>query len=137
MPRRIGNRQVSLRAVSGGNCGHHGPGPREESTATFLSGLKSEGRCRRTACGTPWDSWQCSSAVVRCPKRPGYRMRSNLVRGFFRCLRREEAVGMRVPCGALAWFLPGDGYGGHGEEAATVTPRASVLSRALEVYFNN
>ncbi len=137
MPRRIRNRQVSLRAVGGGNCGHGGSGPRGEGTATGLVGLKSEGRCRRTACGTQWDSWQWSSAVVRCPKGPGYQMRSNLVRGFFPCLWREEAVGMRVPCGVLAWFLPGDRYGGHREEAATVTPRASVHSRALEVYFNN
>ncbi len=97
-------------------------GPREGGTATGLAGLKGEGRC---------------SAVVRCPSEPGYHLHSNLARGCFRCLRREESVGMRVPCGVLAWFLPGDRYGGHREEAATVTPRASVHSRTLEVYFNN
>ncbi len=115
-------------------------------TATGLAGLNGGGRCRRTACGTRW-----SSAVVRCRDGLGYYKRSNVVRIWFRYLRREEAEGMlqpemgltlmkkngrgnrspwpvggteplgRLPC-LFHWFLPGRGCRGRREGAATLTP---------------
>ncbi len=38
-----------------------------------------------------------SSAVVRCHGGLGYHKRSHVVRDWFRCLRREEAKGRRLP----------------------------------------
>ncbi len=35
--------------------------------------------------------------MVRCRGGLGYHKRSNVVRGWFRCLRREEADGRRLP----------------------------------------
>ncbi len=66
--------------------------PLRWGTATGLAGLNGGGRCRRTAFGTRW-----SSAVVRCRGGLGYYKRSNVVRSWFRYLRREEAEGRLQP----------------------------------------
>ncbi len=101
-------------------------------------------------------SWQRSSAVVRCLDGLGNHKRSNVVRGWFRCLRRGETKGRLLPemglplvkkngrgipspwpvggseplsylpC-RLHWFLPGEGCGCRREGAATLTPSSSGL----------
>ncbi len=68
-----------------------------QGTATGFAGLNGGGHCRRTACGTRWDSWEWNSAVVRFHGGPGYYKRSNVVCIWFRCLRHEKAEGRRLP----------------------------------------
>ncbi len=91
----VGNchRELSL----AGSVDSSATGPREGCTVTGLAGLNGRGRCKQTACGTRLNSWQWSSAVLRCRGGPVYHKRRNVVRNWLRCLRREEAEGRRLP----------------------------------------
>ncbi len=64
---------------------------------TGFAGFNGGGRCNTTTCGTRWNSWQWSSAILSCRGGLGYHKQSIVVRGWFECPWREEAEGRRQP----------------------------------------